>query len=79
MIGILNRLSSSLIAAVESEDQLWGRAAFIAVFVLLLAGLVLIPGRLIGQSEGSPPWWRNVRIWAIAITLAQILIYFLLG
>ncbi len=91
MIEILTRLSSVVMAAAASaasaaaesseasEGQLWGRAAFVAVFLLLLAGLALIPGRLIGQAGGAPPWWRNVRVWAIAITLAQIVIYICLG
>ncbi len=54
---------------------LWGKAAFIAVFVLLLIWLLLMPGRLIGHTDGPPAWWRNTRFWAIAVTVIQILVY----
>jgi len=72
-------LVAGQLANEPTADQLWGRAAFVAVFVLLLIGLILIPRRLIGQEGGAPPWWRNVRLWAIAITLVQILVYLFLS
>jgi hypothetical protein len=52
-----------------------GKAAFIGVFVLLLVWLVLMPARLIGDAGERLPWWRNTRVWAIAVTVIQILVY----
>ena len=52
-----------------------GKIAFIAVFVLLLIWLLLMPGRLIGHTDGPPSWWRNTRVWAIVVTVVQILVY----
>lgn len=56
-----------------------GQAAFTGVFLLLLAGIVLIPKSLIGQEGGVPAWWRNVRFWAILICAVQVLVYWALG
>ena len=52
-----------------------GKAAFIAVFALVLVWLLLVPGRLIGQTGARPPWWRNTRVWAILVAAVQILVY----
>jgi len=54
---------------------LWGKAAFVGVFALILVWLVLMPGRLIGQGDRRPPWWRNARLWAIAIAAVQVVVY----
>ena len=67
------------IAILAAGGPILGTAAFIAVFVVLLIWLVLMPGRLIGQAEGRPPWWRNVRVWAIVIATLQILVYLRFG
>jgi len=58
---------------------LLGKAAFVGVFLLLLVWLILMPARLLGQSDAYPPWWRNVRLWAIAIATIQILVYLRFG
>jgi hypothetical protein len=52
-----------------------GKLAFIAVFVLLLVWLLLMPGRLVGHADVRPPWWRNARVWAIVVTVIQVLVY----
>ena len=52
-----------------------GKLAFISVFVLLLIWLLWMPGRLIGHTDGRPPWWRNARVWAVIVTVIQILVY----
>jgi hypothetical protein len=52
-----------------------GKAAFIGAFLALVVVLVLLPPRLAGESAGRPPWWRNVRFWAILIALTQIALY----
>ena len=58
-----------------ATGPLAGKAAFIAVFVLLLVWLILMPSRLIGHADGRPPWWRNARVWAIGVTVIQIVVY----
>jgi hypothetical protein len=65
----------SLVAALASGGPALGKAAFIGVFVLLLIWLLVLPARLIGDERGTLPWWRNARAWAIAVVIAQILIY----
>jgi hypothetical protein len=62
-------------AVLATSGPLAGKLAFVAVFVLLLVWLVLMPGRLIGHTDGRPPWWRNARMWAIVVTVIQILVY----
>ena len=58
-----------------SGGPLWGKAAFVSVFALLLVvWLVLMPGRLIGQGDRRPPWWRNTRLWAIPIAAVPIVV-----
>ena len=52
----------------------WGVAAFVGVYVVLLIWLFFMPERLLGEPAGRP-WWQSSRLWAIAITLVQILVY----
>jgi hypothetical protein len=56
-----------------------GRLAFAGVFALLVVWLLIIPGHRIGQAEHVPPWWKNVRVWAIVIASSQIAVYLLWG
>lgn len=69
----------SLVLALVSSGPVWGKAAFIAVFVLLLIWLLVLPASLIGNDHGPVPWWRNARVWAVAVVIAQILVYLGLG
>ena len=62
-------------ATLASAGPLAGKAAFIGVFVLLLIWLLLMPARLISHTGGRPPWWRSARVWAIVVTIVQILVY----
>ena len=62
-------------ALLATGGPLLGKAAFIAVFVILLIWLLLMPGRLIGHADARPPWWRNTRVWAVVVTVIQILAY----
>ena len=72
-----------LIAAAEafpsSTGPLWGKAAFVGVFVVLLVWLLLLPARFIDQEGVRRPWWRNVRFWAVLVTLVQISVYLYWG
>ncbi len=57
----------------------WGKAAFVAVFAALLVWLLFLPARLIDSQGVRRPWWRNVRFWAILVTITQIGVYLVLG
>ena len=52
-----------------------GKWVFVGALLLLLIWLIAMPRRLIGQAEQVPPWWRNVRFWAIVVAVVQISIY----
>ena len=69
--GVLATVTPPLATA----GPLAGKLAFIAVFVVLLIWLILMPGRLIGHGDGTPPWWRNARVWAIVVTVIQVFVY----
>ncbi|MHB8900828.1 MAG: hypothetical protein ACYC6Y_18925 [Thermoguttaceae bacterium] len=56
-----------------------GRLAFAGVFALLIFWLILIPGRRIGHAQQTPPWWRNVRFWAIGVAAVQMAVYLFWG
>ncbi len=56
-----------------------GRLVFAAVFAVLIVWLIIIPRDRIGQAEKVPPWWRNVRVWAIGIAAVQIAVYLFWG
>lgn len=56
-----------------------GRVVFAGVFALLIIWLIVIPRDRIGHAERVPPWWRNVRVWAIAIATSQIAVYLFWG
>ena len=56
-----------------------GRLVFAGVFALLVVWLIVIPRHRIDQAEHVPPWWRNVRVWAIVIASSQIAVYLLWG
>ena len=72
-----------LIAAAEAAPAgaapVWGKAAFVGVFVLLLVWLLLLPSRFIDQEGVRRPWWRNARFWAVLVTLCQIGAYVIWG
>ena len=56
-----------------------GRLVYAGIFALLVVWLIVIPRERIGQAEQVPPWWRNVRVWAIVIASSQIAVYLLWG
>ncbi len=56
-----------------------GQIMFSGVFLLLLIGIMALPKRLIGQEDGVPPWWRNVRFWAVLICAVQVVVYWVFG
>lgn len=73
------RTAMLLLATVEAgrnaDSSLAGKAAFVGVFALLLLWLVFMPAGLLDQEGARKPWWRNVRFWAILVTIAQICVY----
>jgi hypothetical protein len=52
-----------------------GKWAFVGALGLVLVWLLVMPRRLIGQADAAPPWWRNVRVWAIVVAVVQIGVY----
>jgi hypothetical protein len=71
----LGILGTSLLLATTSGAGWMGKAAFIGAFVALIILLASLPAKMLGETERRPPFWRNVRVWAILVALAQILIY----
>ncbi len=72
----LNVALPSLAAWIVAEtSSWWGKWVFVGALVLLLVWLILMPRKLIGQDQCVPPWWRNVRVWAIVVCAIQIFIY----
>ncbi len=59
------------------DDREIGRWIYAGVFAVLLVWLMLLPRERIGQQKAVPPWWRNVRVWAVFVTVAQLLVYLL--
>jgi len=75
----VNTLTALLAAAAERTGggSFWspGKLVFAGALALLLVWLIAMPRELIGQEKGPPPWWRNVRVWAIVVCTVQMLIY----
>ena len=61
--------------ALLAETTFDGKWVFVGALGLVLLWLIVMPRSLIGQAKSIPPWWRNVRIWAIVICVVQIWIY----
>jgi len=72
-------LIAAAAAGTTGAASLPAKAAFVGVFVVLLVWLLFLPARLIDQEEVRKPWWRNVRFWAVVVTIAQIWVYFYWG
>lgn len=64
-----------LAAGATGGASLPAKAAFVGVFALLLVWLLFLPANLLGPDEARKPWWRNVRFWAVMVTIAQICVY----
>ena len=62
------------LAAASGADWM-GKAAFIGAFVGLIVLLAFLPAKMLGETDRPPPLWRNVRLWAILVAVAQIFIY----
>ena len=68
--------SSMLVLAQSTFDGKW---VFVGALVLVLIWLIVMPKRFAGHEHETPPWWRNVRIWAIVVCVIQIAIYWRFG
>lgn len=76
---MLELLSSTITTALLADTSLWlGRAAFIAVYVVLAIGLMLMPAKILDEEEGRP-WWKSLRAWAMAIIAVQVSVYWYWG
>ena len=56
-----------------------GRWVFAGVFAVTVVWLLLIPRERIGQGAVAPPWWRNIRFWAVVAAVSQMMIYAVWG
>lgn len=56
-----------------------GQAAFVAVYALLLVGIIWMPKSLQEVPDTDRLPWKNPRVWAAVICAVQILVYWLLG
>ena len=72
MSSTLHSLGLTFLAATGKSAGKW---VFVGALALLILWLIVMPRQLIGQAAGAPPWWRNVRVWAIVIAAIQLLIY----
>lgn len=73
---MIHIVALAVIVARAASGPWLGKAAFLAVFAVLLVWLLLLPSRLIGRDPTVHiPWWRSVRFWAVTVTLAQIAAY----
>ncbi len=61
--------------ALLAEMTFDGKWVFVAALALVMLWLIVMPRSLIGQAKSIPPWWRNVRIWAIVVCAVQIWVY----
>ena len=66
---------TALLAAAAGDFWSLGKLVFVGALALLLVWLIAMPRGLIGQEEGPPPWWRNVRVWAVVVCTVQMLVY----
>jgi len=77
----VNALTALLAAGAGPPDagSFWspGKLVFAGALALLLVWLLAMPRELIGQEKGPPPWWRNVRVWAVVVCTIQMLVYVL--
>lgn len=59
------------------DDRSLGKIAFAAVFAILILWIAFMPAARLGQSQGRPPFWKNVRVWAIFVAATQMMVYLL--
>jgi hypothetical protein len=52
---------------------------FAAVFALLILWLLAIPAKRLWGGDPPPPWWGNVRVWAIVVAATQLVVYLVWG
>lgn len=71
LFGPLDRL----LAAIPIEAARWAAAALLVVPVLIVVLTVSRAWTLRGAPSGSR--WRDLRIWAVVVTLPYLLLYLL--
>ncbi len=79
MNALLRCLLASAGDVPDASAGSMGKWVFVAALGLLLVWLILMPKQLIGQAKGAPPWWRNVRFWAIVVAAVQLGVYAYFG
>lgn len=67
----------AILGQLAIDDRLIGKWVFAGVFALLIAWLLLAPAERLGEAERAAAWWRNLRVWAIAVAATQMVVYLL--
>ena len=75
----MNPIETMFMTLAAADSTSPGKWVFVAALGLLLLWLVFMPRRLIGQQKSVPPWWRNVRVWAIVVAAVQMWVYWYYG
>ena len=71
---------SAAVASASADtpiNLLIGRGIFVAVFALLGIWLFIIPASRLWGDAPPPPWYRNVRFWAVLVAAVQMTVYLL--
>jgi hypothetical protein len=56
-----------------------GALVVILLYVACLGVILLVSPKLVAPQASPPRWWRNVRLWASLVALAQIVVYAVWG
>jgi hypothetical protein len=56
-----------------------GALLVILLYAFCLGVILLVSPKLAAPSTSKRPWWRNVRLWASLVALAQIVVYAVWG
>ncbi len=56
-----------------------GALVVILLYVACLGVILFVSPKLVAQQSSKPRWWRNVRLWASLVALAQIVVYAVWG
>ena len=60
----------------EQFTQWWANVITVILFLLLAAGVWLIPKKRILADAPDKARWRDIRLWATALIAVQLMIYF---
>jgi hypothetical protein len=71
----LHGIGNLIREALEQIPLSWVRWAFVALPGMLLVWVLCLPGAEVLPADEPPHWNRNLKIWAGAALLVQLVIY----